>query len=122
MSTYEIIPETNIQGYDLANLDDATIKATQSMQEEDCRRLCDQLHDCEAFTYTPPFIGKCDNILINYTGGKCSLKSSNQTPTQYATGTTLYLKRGRRSYALLWFFLAIAAFIIFVLMARKKSA
>ena len=121
MSTYEIIPETTIAGYDLV-LDATTSNAIKTMTEDDCRRLCDQRSSCEAFSYTPAFTGKCGGILVNYQGGICNIKSSNQVPMQYATGTTLYLKRGRKSYTLLWIFLAILGIIIFVLMARKKSA
>lgn len=117
MSTYEIIPETTIQQYDV-KLDDPSVLT--GVTEEECRRLCDTNTECEAFTFTPPFVGVCDSILVNYKGGICGLKVSNQVPTQYATGTTLYLKGKRRPYTLLWIFLAILGIAIFVLMARKK--
>lgn len=117
MSTYEIIPETTIQGFGIV-LDDPTI--LNGVTEEQCRRLCDTNSECEAFTFTPPFVGVCDSVLVNYKGGICGLKTSNQVPTAYATGTTTYLKGQRRPYTLLWIFLAIVGIVIFVMMGRAK--
>lgn len=96
---YEIVPETDLQGYDLRNIKGVGIKK--------CRAICDDDKDCEAFVWKE--IDK---------SGACSLKKNSEGPRRWSSSSVLYIKKGNPSYWLLWVFLILLGMMIFVYMSR----
>jgi hypothetical protein len=100
MSTYEIIPETDLFGNDLSISSEATMKK--------CRKLCDKNRKCKGFVW--------DDI-----SSKCYLKNYiDKEHTKNIKGWTLYIKAGNPDYWLLWIFLAVLGIIILMYLCKRK--
>jgi hypothetical protein len=102
MTTYEIVPETEIKGYDLGETVPQTSIST-------CRRMCNDNRDCEAFVWSD----------INE--GTCSLKSNATVLRNWNENSTLYIKKENSSYWLLWMFLAILGIMVFLILCGRKK-
>lgn len=98
MSYYEISPETIIKGYDIP-----TYKNLNASLKK-CRKLCDDMGDCQSFVWNPE----------SNTGG-CSLK-------KYATGgewdptgnNFLYVKKNQKGKWWLWTGIIILILLFFM--------
>ncbi len=100
-SVYEIVPETDLPGYDLKNINGVGIKK--------CRAMCDDNRECEAFVWQE----------VNKSG-VCTLKKNSDVQRKWNSSTVLYIKRGNPSYWLLWLFLILLGIVIFISKGRKK--
>nr|QBK86550.1 MAG: PAN domain protein [Marseillevirus LCMAC102] len=98
MTTYEIIPETDLPGHDLSKILPRTSIAT-------CRQMCNESYDCESFVLKD---------------GTCILKKSSEVPTKYDSHATLYIKKGNSNFWVLWVFLIILGIIVFMAMCKRK--
>ena len=102
MTTYEIVPETEIKGYELG-------KSTPQTSISTCRRMCNDESECEAFVWS------------DRDDGTCSLKRNSTAPRQWDQHTTLYIKKGNSSYWLLWVFLAVLGIVVFLILCRRQK-
>ena len=103
MSTYRIVPETNLKKNTISTLPKTDIRR--------CRRICNDTKDCIAFVWKKP-------SKLN-PGGICLLKNKMDDSTVYDKNSTLYIKSGNPSYWQLWTFLAIVGVMIFVLFCKR---
>lgn len=104
MTTYEIVPETEISGfeYELGKILPQTSITT-------CRRMCNDEGECDAFGWS------------DQNDGTCSLKKgSSSAPRRWRQNATLYIKKGNSSYWLLWVFLAVLGVMVFLILCRRK--
>lgn len=102
MTTYEIIPETDMSND--YNLGDPIPQVSIST----CRRFCNDEGDCEAFVWS------------DVNNGTCTLKKNADSPRQWNKLSTLYIKKGNPSYWLLWVFLGILGVLVFLILCRRK--
>ena len=103
MPTYEIIPETTINGYDLS-------QSVSDISSSKCRKMCDNEDECVAFAWTSGGSG---------IKSLCSLKKNSTAPTSYNSKSTLYIKKGNPSYWILWTFFAILGIVIFMSLCKS---
>lgn len=115
MSTYQILPQTVMHGKLISN----PIANNPFISEEQCRRVCDDLEECSAFTYAPALLGKCGERLVHRPMGKCML-FDGIGPTQPGDDITTYIKGPRSSFWVFWVFLALLVLVVFVGMAKRK--
>jgi|688.fasta_scaffold11614_6 hypothetical protein len=99
MAVYQIAPQTSLQDLPFEEID--------VRNEEVCRKKCDSKEeDCTAFVYKHPSAKK--------EFGSCLLFNNHTFQSIPSPGSILFVKNGRRSYWILWLFLAMLVALIFL--------
>ncbi len=115
MSTYKIIPQASMLAREINN----PMAKNPVIGDDSCRKLCDDSEECVAFQYAPKMLGVCGDTLVHRPVGVCKLYS-NIGPMKLDNDITVYVKGPRKTYLMLWIFLAILGLVVFVSLAQKK--